>query len=112
MGKFLKGALAAAVLAAGTVGVVAAPAQARSWHGYHHGWGGYHRGWYHHDNGGAAIAAGILGLGIGAAIASADQPDYYYGYDGYYAPPPPPPPRYYYAPPPPPAYGYYYGYGW
>jgi len=109
MGKFLKGAVAAAVLAAGTVGVAAAPAQARSWHhGYHH-W----RGGWHHDNTGVAIGAGILGLGIGAAIASADRPDYYYGYDGYYAPPPPPPPpRYYYAPPPPPAYGYYYGYGW
>ena len=49
----------------------------------------------------AAIIGGIIGLGVGAAIAS----------NGYYAAPPPPvyygaPPAYYYAPPPPVYYGY------
>jgi len=50
---------------------------------------------------GAAIVGGLVGLGVGAAIASG----------GYYAPPPVyygPPPGYY-APPPP---AVYYGYGY
>ena len=54
-----------------------------------------------HDGAGTAIAAGILGVGLGAAIAS-DHPRY--APVQYYAPPPPPPPgwyRYGYAPPPP-----------
>ncbi|MBV9841778.1 MAG: hypothetical protein JOY99_09655 [Sphingomonadaceae bacterium] len=67
-----------------------------------------------HVGAGTAVVAGILGLGVGAAIAS-DHPHY----RGYYAPPPPPPPPGYYGygyapPPPPPArevcdvrYGYY-----
>ncbi len=73
-----------------------------------HGHGGYH----HHGGGGAAGAAiigGLVGLGLGAAIASSG------GYaPGYYAPgyyPPPysyyAPPSAYYAPPPP---AVYYGY--
>ena len=52
---------------------------------------------------GRRIVGGIIGLGVGAAIASN-------GYNGYYAPPPPvyygAPPPYYYAPPPPVYYGY------
>ena len=78
MSTVLKGFIAATVLA-GTGLAGAAPAQAR----------------YHHDNGSTAIVAGILGLGIGAAIAS-DHGNYgrsgsYYGYDSgpaYYAPAP------------------------
>ena len=62
-----------------------------------------------HDDAGVAVAAGILGLGVGAAIAS-DHPHYYHR-RYYYAPPPPvayypPPPAYYYGPPPP-YWGYY-----
>jgi hypothetical protein len=61
-----------------------------------------------HVSTGVAIGAGLLGLGVGAAIAS-DHPHYY---RGYYTPPPPPPPPApvaYYAPPaPPPSYGYDY----
>jgi hypothetical protein len=58
-----------------------------------------------HADGGDALIAGILGLGVGAAIAS-DHPHYHRHYyhryydDGYYAPPP----AVYYAPP---AYEYY-----
>jgi len=52
------------------------------------------RDWDHHDNGGAAVAAGIAGLAIGAAIAGSDH--------GYYAPAPvyygAPPPAYYAGP--------------
>lgn len=68
-----------------------------------------------HDDAAVAVAAGILGLGVGAAIAS-DHPHYRHHY--YYAPPPPvvyypPPPAYYYAPPPPPPYySYYRRCGW
>jgi len=54
---------------------------------------------------GVAVASGLLGLGVGAAIAS-DHPHYYNG--GYYAPPPVPAPVVYYAPPPAPAYAYDY----
>ncbi|WP_230481876.1 hypothetical protein [Sphingomonas sp. Leaf21] len=78
----------------------AAPAEAQRWG---RGWGGY----YHRDRGGDAVAGallgGIVGLGVGAAIASSNQPryvdrGYYYnrGYDPYYAPPPPPPVAYQY----------------
>ena len=53
---------------------------------------------YHRDNDGAAVAAGIAGLAVGAAIASGDR-----GYA----------PRYYNVPPPAyyngPAYYSYYG---
>jgi hypothetical protein len=62
------------------------------WHGgygWHHGWG-WHRGWYP----GAVIGGALLGLGVGAAIASGPY---------YYAPPPvvyAPPPPVVYAPPP------------
>ncbi|WP_394647790.1 hypothetical protein [uncultured Sphingomonas sp.] len=95
------------------------------------------RYWRHRDRGGdtaaGAIIGGVIGLGLGAAIASSNRDRYYdrnyydrgYYYDdrSYYAPPPrvyyreryyaPPPPRVYYQP-----RGYYdnyYGrdyYGW
>jgi hypothetical protein len=68
-------------------GLAFAPmAQARDWHGRGGDWHG--RGDYHHGGGnaGAAVAAGLIGLGIGAAIASGGGP--YYGPPAYYAPPP------------------------
>jgi hypothetical protein len=76
---------------AGLIGSVAlaaaAPAEA---HGWHRGGG---------DDAAVAVGAGILGLAVGAAIAS-DSPRYYY--DDYYAGP-----AYYPAYP---AYGYYNSY--
>ncbi|WP_322962911.1 hypothetical protein [Sphingomonas fuzhouensis] len=82
------------VALAATALTAAAPAEAQRWG---RGWGGY----YHRDRGGDAVASallgGIVGLGVGAAIASSNRPryidrNYYYdrGYDPYYAPPPPP----------------------
>jgi len=97
MRKFLTATAAALALGGVTLGA-AAPAEAR----YHGGWhGGYHGHYYRHG-GGSALAAGIIGLGVGAAIAS-DRGYYDRGYYGpaYYGPA-------YYAPPPPPP-GYYYG---
>lgn len=92
--------LGAAVLVAGLA--IAPAARADHWHrGYY--------GNYHHHNGnaaGAAIIGGLVGLGLGAAIASGGG---YYGYPGYYAPPYTyyaPPPAYYTPPPPPVYYGY------
>ena len=94
--------LITAVLVAG-LGIAPA-AHAQHWHGggnnYHQGGGNYHRGGGG-NAAGAAIIGGIIGLGVGAAIAS----------HGYYGAPPPPvyygsPPAYYYAPPPPVYYGY------
>ena len=80
-------------------GLALAPAaHAERWHN-----GGAH--YYHHNGGnaaGAAIIGGLVGVGVGAAIASG-------GY-GYYAPPPVyyGAPGYYSAPAPPPVYyGYY-----
>jgi hypothetical protein len=75
-------------------GLAIAPAvHAEYWHGHGHPN-------HHGNNAGAAIVGGLIGFGIGAAIASGG---------GYYAPPPP---VYYGAPPgyygPPPAV--YYGY--
>jgi len=80
---------------------LAPAAHADRWHG--------HRGYYHHNGGnaaGAAIVGGLLGLGLGAAIASGGG---YYGYPGYYATPYSyyaPPPAYYTPAPPPVYYGY------
>ena len=77
-----------AVAVGATALAVAAPAQAQRWHHRHHDGG---------DEAAAAIVGGIIGLGIGAAIASSDNDGYYdnrYYYDrdyydrDYYAPPP------------------------
>ena len=75
MNKILTGALAALTLG-GTVLGGAAPASAHDWDD-------------HHDNGGAALAAGIAGLAVGAALASGDH-GYGGGYydRGYYGPAP------------------------
>jgi hypothetical protein len=81
-------------LALAGVVVAAAPAEAR---GYHGGGGGFHGGGYGYRGGyrggyygGGAVAAGIIGLGVGAALASNygyyGRPYGYYG--GYYAPGP------------------------
>lgn len=89
MRKVLTAGLAALTLAGG-VAATAAPAEAAPYGYYHGGYGhGYGRGW-----GGAALAAGVLGLAAGAAIAGSHP--YYYG-GPYYAGP-------YYGPG-------YYGYG-
>jgi hypothetical protein len=89
MKKLLTAGLAALTLGGSVLGA-AAPASARDWD--HHG-GRY----YGHGNG-AAVAAGIAGLAVGAALA---------GGGNYYAPP-----GYYYGPPPAyyagPAYYSYY----
>jgi hypothetical protein len=77
-------------------------AHADRWHG--------HGGYYHHNRGnaaGAAIIGGLVGLGLGAAIASSGG--YYNGYPGYYTTPYgyyAPPPAYYTPAPPPVYYGY------
>lgn len=86
-----KAAMAKSAIA-GLIGALsltaAAPAEARGWH----------RGG--DDDAAVAVGAGILGLAVGAAIAS-DRPRYYYD-DEYYAGP-----AYYPAYP---AYGYYNDY--
>ncbi|HEX4737262.1 MAG TPA: hypothetical protein VH331_06855 [Allosphingosinicella sp.] len=72
--------------AASTLAVTATPADAQR----------YYRHYHHGDRTGLAIGAGILGLGLGAAIASSNRGYYrdpYYG-GGYYGDP----------------YGYGYGY--
>lgn len=95
--------------------------------------------YWHRDRGGdtaaGALIGGVIGLGLGAAIASSNRgryydrgyygysrPDYYYDQRVYVAPPPPPPRVYYedryYAPPPRvyyaprPYYRDYRGYGY
>jgi hypothetical protein len=92
MRKVLTAGVAALTLG-GAIAGAALPADAAPWHG------GYHGGYYHGGHGGwrgngagVAVAAGILGLAAGAAIA--DSHPYYYGGPGYYAGP-----------------GYGYGYG-
>jgi len=74
-GFFMK-ATAALTLGAATFVATATPAEARRY------WGGdrYHR---NHDRTGTAIAAGVVGLAIGAALASSSRDRYYRGYDGY-----------------------------
>ncbi len=89
---------------AATAITAAAPADAQRWGGYR-GYRGHRGG----DTAAAAILGGVVGLGVGAAIASSNRDRYYdrgyYGYNGYYGPRYRPVPRGYYrdyyAPPPP-----------
>jgi hypothetical protein len=81
--------LRVAIAAALVAGMALAPvAQARDWHG---GRGGYgYRGGGGHFPVGAAVVGGLIGLGVGAAIAgSGPPPPVYYGPPGYYGAPPP-----------------------
>jgi len=74
--------LSTAVVVAGLA--IAPGAHAEYWHGRGHP--------DHHGNAGAAIVGGLVGLGLGAAIASGGSyaPPVYYGPPpGYYTPPPP-----------------------
>ena len=64
----------AGVVIASTVALSAAPADAQRYRRHHH----------HGDDAGWAIGAGILGLGVGAAIASSNRRDRYYGGGNYY----------------------------
>jgi hypothetical protein len=90
MRKLISAALAA-VTFAGAVAATAAPAQARDHGGGYYGGGYYQGGGYHRhgDNTGTAVAAGVVGLALGAALASSGN------HGGYYARPA--------------AYGYYDG---
>jgi hypothetical protein len=68
-----------------------ASARDRHW-GHHGGW--HHR---HHHDGGDIVAAGIIGLTLGAIIGGAlSDPEPRYYRERVYYPPPPPPPRYRY----------------
>jgi hypothetical protein len=89
MRKALTAALAAITLG-GAVCATAAPAEAQHYRG---GYGHYYGGHYRHGDGGAAVAAGVVGLALGAALASNHGyydrgyyggPAYYdYGYPAY-----------------------------
>ena len=79
--KILTGALAALTIG-GSLAASAVPAAAAPHGGYHGGGyhGGYRGGWRGYGWGGPA-AAGLIGLGVGAALAGAyaPYPGYYYG---------------------------------
>ncbi|MGK6319323.1 hypothetical protein [Sphingomonas sp. DT-204] len=85
MRNLFKKATLGLALGATALVATAAPAEAQRWRGYR----GYHH--HHYDRTGPAIAAGVLGLAVGAAIASSSRDRYYdrpYYYDrGYYPQP-------------------------
>jgi hypothetical protein len=93
MKKIITGAMAALTLGSAAI---AGPASARGWYGYHHD-----------NDAGAAIAGGLVGLALGAAIAGSSRQHYYGGYydRGYYGAP-------YYGPAYYGGYGGYYGAGY
>ena len=66
MRKALTAAMAAITLGGAVLGT-AAPAQAQYYGGGYYGGGDYRR---HSNNDGATIAAGVIGLALGAALAS------------------------------------------
>lgn len=83
MNGFMTKAVLGATLAATALTATAAPAEAQRYRGGYYGHGYHHHG----DATGAAVAGGIVGLALGAAIASSDRPRYYdrgYSYDRYY----------------------------
>ncbi len=92
MGKKTLTALVAAALVGVTTLTLAVPAEAGRGHGYGHGGGRYVQnnyyggGYRHYGGGGNALAAGIIGLGVGAIVGSALTPQ-----TVVVAPPPPPP---------------------
>ena len=71
MTKALTAAMAAITLG-GAVLATAAPAEAQYYRGGYYGGGDYDGGGHrrHGNNDGAAIAAGVIGLALGAALAS------------------------------------------
>ncbi len=92
--KIIAAGLAAATLVTGLS--VATTSSAESWRGGH----AYR---YSHDRGGSALAAGIAGLALGAALAGGSgsyyaAPRYAYGPRYVYAPAYAYPPGYYYRP--------------
>lgn len=113
--------LFSALCAIALVFAASAPAHARDRHGYGYRGDHYDRGYYRdrgyhrdRDDHGDAVAAGIVGLALGAIIGSAaSRPRTYAAPPPCYDCGPPPPPRCYdrcggyydqdyYAPPPPP----------
>ena len=88
--------LSAVALVAGSFAATTTAANADGFYRGHGGHGGYgHRGYYRgyrHHGGGAALGAGLLGLGVGALIGGAiansyEQPSYYEPDPVYVAPP-------------------------
>ncbi|MDE2403682.1 MAG: hypothetical protein KGM17_03065 [Sphingomonadales bacterium] len=67
---FGKAVVAATLAATALGGLAATPAHAQYYRGYRHHGGG--------DGAAVAVGAGLLGLAVGAAIASSDRPHYYY----------------------------------
>jgi hypothetical protein len=76
MNGFVKKSLLA-LTAGATIAGLAAPAEAQRWRRHHRGGG---------DEAAAAIVGGIIGIGLGAAIASSNRGRYYDPYydRGYY----------------------------
>ena len=94
----MKSFLTKATAALAVAGALVATAPAQAWPGgyggyygynggYNHDWSRGHRRYHHDDDAGLAIGAGIIGLALGAAIASdhSRNDGRYYSYDrGYY----------------------------
>ncbi|MGE3142763.1 MAG: hypothetical protein AB7L65_05540 [Hyphomonadaceae bacterium] len=91
--KKIVSALCALALGLGAFVATAAPASAYPHGGGYYRGGGNHYGHRHNDHG-DAVAAGVIGLALGAVIGSAianDRPARCnYNCGGYYASPPPP----------------------
>ena len=75
MKRFLKTTILSAAVAAATLAPLSANAGDR-WHG--RGWGHYNG----HDSD-DLLAAGIIGLAVGALAVAATRPNYGWGYDRY-----------------------------
>lgn len=96
MNRVLKSAVLGLAVAATTLSVLPSAQAGDRWNNRHGNYGRhYNGGYYRHGNNGDLVAAGVLGLAVGALVAGAATAPPRQYYEPAYRDYPPPPPRAY-----------------